>query len=238
MNPAQRLVAHRGDQTEAVENSLQAFESAAKGGALYLECDVQFTVDRIPVVIHDNDLHRLCRVSRQVAQLTIDELKSITAPFFTLLSLQELMHWLQKYPKLTIFVEIKDEARSWLSDDEISLLIHRDIPAPLWSQVVVISYSNEIIAACSKQMNCDFGWVSDELVDVPQDIISVVAYYFTDAMHAELLSGLKESEKYFGTKFAVYTVNSPEKAFELISQGINLVETNYFSTVTRYIKEL
>lgn len=54
-------VAHRGgegDVTDAKENSMWAFRRAANMGVGVMETDVWFTKDRIPVIMHDEDLDR------------------------------------------------------------------------------------------------------------------------------------------------------------------------------------
>lgn len=71
------LYAHRGlhnNKSNAPENSLAAFKAAVEHG-YGIELDVQLTKDKVPVVIHDYDLNRACKVDKKVADLTYDELK-------------------------------------------------------------------------------------------------------------------------------------------------------------------
>lgn len=71
--------AHRGlhdNKTDAPENSLRAFEKAAKAG-YGIEFDVQLSKDRIPVVFHDASLKRMCGVEGNVWDYTLKELKSL-----------------------------------------------------------------------------------------------------------------------------------------------------------------
>jgi glycerophosphoryl diester phosphodiesterase len=73
-----RLQAHRGYWLGgAQENTLAAFREAKKRGALMVECDVQLSKDRIPIVFHDVDLKRLAGVEKKVAELKASELHTL-----------------------------------------------------------------------------------------------------------------------------------------------------------------
>jgi glycerophosphoryl diester phosphodiesterase len=52
------VIAHRGSAAEAPENTLPAFEAAARSGADAFELDVRLSADSAPVVIHDETLER------------------------------------------------------------------------------------------------------------------------------------------------------------------------------------
>jgi glycerophosphoryl diester phosphodiesterase len=75
------LLAHRGDWSEAPENSLGAFVAAAeRPGVDGVEFDVRAAADGTPVVIHDDDLVRVQRIDRRVDQLTPLELRTLGVP--------------------------------------------------------------------------------------------------------------------------------------------------------------
>lgn len=75
------LLAHRGDWTNAAENSLEAFSAAARRpGVDGVEFDVWAAGDGTPVVIHDSDLRRVQGVDREVAELTALELAAMGVP--------------------------------------------------------------------------------------------------------------------------------------------------------------
>lgn len=52
---------HRGYSTDAPENTLPAFELSKKKGFWYVETDVQFTSDDVPVLLHDTTINRTAR---------------------------------------------------------------------------------------------------------------------------------------------------------------------------------
>jgi len=58
MWPYPKIIAHRGGGSLAPENTLAAFECGFKHGFRAVEFDVMLTKDRIPVVVHDEELGR------------------------------------------------------------------------------------------------------------------------------------------------------------------------------------
>lgn len=67
------IIAHRGYSKNAVENSLQALEAAAKAGASYVELDILLTKDNKFVVMHDYNLKRLAGINKKVQDMNFDE---------------------------------------------------------------------------------------------------------------------------------------------------------------------
>ena len=53
------LIAHRGANAEAPENTMAAFDAAMAHGVDGLEFDVQMTGDGVPVIFHDDTLKRM-----------------------------------------------------------------------------------------------------------------------------------------------------------------------------------
>jgi len=69
-------VAHRGyhDLNNAIwENTLSAFSRAAEAG-FAIECDLHYASDGVPVIFHDEDLERLCKLKGDVRERTSKEL--------------------------------------------------------------------------------------------------------------------------------------------------------------------
>lgn len=70
--------AHRGDSTEAPENSLQSVRTAIQKGYQSVELDVQLTRDGTVVLHHDYQLQRMAGVKRKVSDLTYEELSRLS----------------------------------------------------------------------------------------------------------------------------------------------------------------
>ena len=70
------LYAHRGlhdNSSDAPENSMAAFRKAVEAG-YGIECDVQLTKDKVPVIFHDFTLKRVTGAEGKVIDYTYEEL--------------------------------------------------------------------------------------------------------------------------------------------------------------------
>lgn len=68
------IIAHRGDHTEAPENTILAFKNAIKSHADYIEVDLRTTKDSQLVVMHDENLIRMTGVDRKISEWPLDSL--------------------------------------------------------------------------------------------------------------------------------------------------------------------
>ena len=71
------VVAHRGCERLAPENTLSAFRKAIEVRADFAELDVQETADGVVVVLHDRDLMRIAGDPRRIADLTLAEARKV-----------------------------------------------------------------------------------------------------------------------------------------------------------------
>ncbi len=126
MNPlldlaARPVIAHRGASGSAPENTLEAFELAAKAGADALELDVRLSRDGAPVVMHDATLDRTTDRTGPVRGYTLADLRTADAGFrFTTdggrtyafrgkgVRVPTLGEVLWAFPKTPMLVEIKE----------------------------------------------------------------------------------------------------------------------------------
>ena len=110
INRQVEIIAHRGETSAAVENSLEALENAKKSGADAMETDVILTRDHKFVVIHDFSLNRLASRPERIQDLTLAELKNIeiSAGEFKsrLVSFEEFATRARKL-NMKLFVELK-----------------------------------------------------------------------------------------------------------------------------------
>ena len=73
------MVAHRGHEFVAPENTAQAFEAAIALGADYIEVDMRLTSDGVPVVLHDVSVNRTTDGKGKVNDLTFAEVQQLDA---------------------------------------------------------------------------------------------------------------------------------------------------------------
>jgi glycerophosphoryl diester phosphodiesterase len=110
------MVGHRGGSAgKYVENTMRAFADGAKSGS-WLEADIRFTKDGVPVVLHDPTIDRTTNGSGPVARYTFAQLRRYrTADGQTIPSFAQLTGFLKRAHKKA-FIELKQQpanARQW-----------------------------------------------------------------------------------------------------------------------------
>ena len=73
------VIGHRGNQTACPENTLASFKRAIRDGADIIETDIHLTKDEVFVCIHDPTVDRTTNGSGQVKDMTLDELRLLSA---------------------------------------------------------------------------------------------------------------------------------------------------------------
>ena len=111
-----KIWAHRGCSMQYPENTLEAFEAAAKiSGITGIELDVQFTKDKQIVVFHDENVGRVTNGTKAVQDYTLEELKklqirSVDGKVSRIPTLEEVLQLLKPYCEengLLINIELK-----------------------------------------------------------------------------------------------------------------------------------
>ena len=95
------LFGHRGLPGDRVENCLDAFRRAITLGADGIECDLQLTIDGVPVVAHDRDLLRVTGQPGTINKSTAAQLRHLGLP-----CLDEVLEQLSSHAVLNL--EIKE----------------------------------------------------------------------------------------------------------------------------------
>lgn len=67
---------HRGYCKEAPENTLSAYRLSAAKRFNYVECDVAFTSDNVPVLLHDSTIDRTSNGTGNISEMTLEEVRA------------------------------------------------------------------------------------------------------------------------------------------------------------------
>jgi glycerophosphoryl diester phosphodiesterase len=71
-----KAIAHRGYSADAPENTLPAYVLASQKGFSYVECDVNFTSDGVPVLLHDDTINRTSNGVGSINDLTLEQVRT------------------------------------------------------------------------------------------------------------------------------------------------------------------
>ena len=116
-----KIYAHRGNQAQAVENSLTAFQDAVTAGADGIECDLHLTADGALVVIHDEQLDRTTDSQGEISDLSLAQIQGASLRFpdgrltqDRVPSLPELLNLLRDLDfKGTLNLELKTDQKDY-----------------------------------------------------------------------------------------------------------------------------
>lgn len=67
--------AHRGFSYRAPENTLSAYRLAKKYGFTQVECDIQFTSDNVPVLLHDDTIDRTSNGTGDINEISFEKVR-------------------------------------------------------------------------------------------------------------------------------------------------------------------
>ncbi|GAA5214210.1 glycerophosphodiester phosphodiesterase family protein [Corallincola platygyrae] len=226
------IIAHRGECSEAPENSLASVKEALAGACTAIEIDVQLTQDGIPVLFHDRDCQRMFHPPmsgaiadyhwEQLQNLELEEherLPGVRAPFT---QLSDVVTLLINRPDVTLFIEVKRAALERFSyakvHEQISLAIR-----PIQLQCVLISFSLPFLSFARSHNGHRLGVVLGEWDWLERPEIGAISPEYIFCNLKRLPEGFL-----FNTgspTWVVYEVDTPELAARLFSQGLRQCES-------------
>ena len=247
------LVAHRGLSSEAPENSKPALERAVAAGYQHIELDIRRCKENSEgeadwVIIHDEDLSRLCGVNKKIADMTVNEIKKYSYktgsnvdryPNLKILSLEELIDYIKEVKDKGITVDWRIELKK-LANTEEKEQIDEEVVKPLKEAevddcVTFISfyYSNltHVVEKNPEMKICYLAKIlSEEYLDYAISLrddynanISTLIFrgttYTTD--EAEMRAAMDE-----GFKLGVYALDSIVMMGSYYSMGVRSFTTN------------
>ncbi|NOX43020.1 MAG: glycerophosphodiester phosphodiesterase [Gammaproteobacteria bacterium] len=228
------LVAHRGYSKNYPENTYIALETALKSGALYVEFDIQFCKDGVPVVLHDSNLKRTAGIDKSIFDMHSKELHQIpvgepakfgdkfNSAFIP--TLEEIVSLIGAWPNITAFIEIKRASlKQFNKDDLINKIIN--VISPVKNQCVIISFDKHAVEIARESGAQQIGWVFEPWDHHHEHTARNLApeYLFTDYSSFPKRPHSLWSGPW---KWALYEINEPKLILEFAHLGADLIETN------------
>ncbi|MDA8681103.1 glycerophosphodiester phosphodiesterase family protein [Porticoccaceae bacterium] len=231
-----QLVAHRGYRAKFPENTILSLSKAIEHGATFIELDVQFSVDQLPVIYHDTDLQRVSGVAGSILEMPRSQLVKIPAyepnrlgnlyQDETISTLEDFVHLIKKYPQVTAFVELKDES---ISHCGRQLMIDQviDILNPIAQQTVIMSFDYPLCELARQARWPQVGVVLTTWDELESDIVKKVApdYIFVDHEIVPTQENLRANVSLRNTKLVAYEVGNTELGNRLLTLGLDMLET-------------
>lgn len=217
-----RVVAHRGFASKYLENTITALDEAVKVGAEMVEFDVQLTKDGVPIMIHDDNFKRTTGLDLSVFEINKKDLQNHVA-LKSVSSVEEVMVWLQANPKVTAFVEIKQQSILFHGLEKCMKAL-KEVCELAIAQCVLISFNPFAVEAAIKTGFRQTGWVVISYDVAGEKIARNINpnYLFADT---EILPEGKGKLWEGQWDWVIYEVVSKEVARKLHPRGVNIIET-------------
>ena len=238
-----QLVAHRGLQSNYPENTLIAITKAIEAGARFIEIDLQYSKDRLPVISHDDNLNRVGANANfhfhnhdreEITSQSAHEPRRFNNKFVgeKIPKLEDILPIVNNYPEVTFFLELKHETLHQ-KDFQDSLNTLSKILKNVTEKIVVISFDLELIYLISRDYNFRRGIVLTHFSDLDLDRIELIKPEFIFLDFNLIPSNFILSEHPIAkmTQFVCYEVDNYELATNLLNRGVNMIETFNFKNL-------
>ncbi|MBE5806816.1 MAG: glycerophosphodiester phosphodiesterase [Clostridiales bacterium] len=239
----QVIYGHRGASGYAPENTLEAFELAAKMGATGVELDVHIARDGELVVTHDEKIDRVAFGSGLVADMTTAELKKIkfnrTHPEYehaTIPTLREVYELLKPYG-LKVNAELKNSIIDYPNLEEKCIKLAYE--TGMTDNVLYSSFNHYSMLRVKKiDPKLPVGLLYECMLIDPWDYAKKLG---ADAIHphfSELqVPGEAEKTHALGMAVNVWTVNEEKDIRFSIEAGADIIISNYPDVAIKVLGE-
>lgn len=226
------FVAHRGAAAGYPENTLPAIRAALEAGLNWLEIDIQFSADGVPLLIHDEDLLRTAgkpgRVRRlhssELARVSVHEEARLGRRFYptpppTLGAAAAELH---PYPGARMFVELRVDGIGFMGRKRAMQAVSQALGARA-SQCIILSYDTGVLELARSEYGYPIGWVLSDYDEAARQAARTLT---PDYLFADVLD-VPAGETLFGGpwQWAVYEVRSTQDALDWASRGAGLIES-------------
>ena len=243
------VIAHRGYSSIAPENTIPAFIEAAKNGYKTIECDIEWTKDNIPVILHDKTINRTARKTngwrlfwpKKCSSLNYKELLDYDFGLWfsnkykgtKIPSLNETLECCKNY-ELNLYLELKETSNF----DERKAHILADLvqKAELEDRVTWISFNEDYLKTMSNIMpKTRIGYLtkkepSNNTIETLKSLQTGQNEVFLDIKASKITSESKELLKTAGFDFEAWTVNNTSALINLNSLNCKGITTDKIST--------
>lgn len=237
------IAAHRGDRSDAPENTLPAFQSAFNSGFAYVETDLQLTRDGQVVLMHDTTVDRTTNGTGSVANKTLDELRKLDAGSWydeqfrgTLVpTLAEFLDLLADSDSRAL-LELKGD---W-TPEEVRSMIAEIFPRGVQNRVSFASFSKISLASLSEVAAAFPRIVLRKTL--PKDPVALVQKYTASAImtrteELEQRPEVVEEMHDAGLGVLLYTLNDRESWAEALALGVDGIATDRPSALDGWIAQ-
>jgi len=257
--PARPLaIGHRGCAGEVPENTLASFARGLECGAVVIETDVHLTRDRVPVLLHDDDVARVTDGRGAVRDLTFAALRQLDAGFrFAArdgsapyrgagLRIPSLAEALDALPATRFNLELKEDRPELVERvlgvirdagrEELTLVTSGDDPLMQKLRAEVARAGSRVALGASAREVARFAVAARDGQAPPRGPMALqIPTQF--AGQPLVTPALLAAAHAHGVHVHVWTINEPEEIAALLDQGVDGIVSDFPARVVRAAAE-
>lgn len=229
-----RLMGHRGAAAHAPENTLASLSKAKALGLEWVEFDVQLTGDGLPVLMHDDTLHRTAGDRRKIAQVPLAEVVELDAggwfdPVFAGERVPRFEAAIDLLEALQLSANIEIKPSPGLARETAIAAV--ELAKARWPKSLPLPLISSFDVPCLEEAmriwpEAPRGYLAKMLPPDWSETAKRLACFSVHLWHpgvsAEKLAAVKQA----GYLTAAYTVNSAERAETLFAMGLDCAITD------------
>ncbi len=218
-------IGHRGARAYAPENTLESFKKAMEMGVDAIEFDVRKTKDDRLVVFHDADVKRTTNGRGLVADLTLSEIKELSAEEEEKIpTLEEALDCIGNDAR--VFIELKDHG---IEEQTLKIVHSRKLD----QNYVIISYLEDVLRKIRDlDKNIETGLIYARHPHPEKTAIDLKANYLVSFYRFTHTTNIEKAHKN-GLKVIVWTINTKEEAEEYKKKGVDGIASDKPDVLSR-----
>lgn len=229
------LVSHSGYSAAAPENTLPAYQAAADAGYTFVEADIRFTKDGVPILLHDATIDRTSNGSGNVSSMTYNQLlqydfgswQSIEYASTRITTFDQFIA-LCRDRRLHPYIELKTS----ISAAQARRLIHTVTNYGMEDDVTWISYhyTNALSRIRSADKTALLGVLADDIttsiIRKAIDLKNSMNYVFIGVKYTSLTADKRAACLRNGVDFGVWTTDDIAEGVRQANTTTQYVTTN------------
>ncbi len=245
INDSIELIAHRGLSSIAPENTIPAYIAAAEAGFKTVECDIEWTKDNVPVLLHDDTINRTARKSngwkfifpKKCSKCSFKELqkydfgiwknkeyKGTKIPTFN-----EILTCCKDYG-LNLYVDLKESTD--FNREKAQILIDKVKEAGLENNITWISFENDYLKIINDIMpEARIGYLSktepnNETIEILDNLKTDKNEVFLDIKYTKISEETSDLIENAGFDFESWTVNEQNQLNKMLNLDCKAITTD------------
>lgn len=243
------VIGHRGNPSQAPENTILGTQTAYNNGANMVENDIYLTTDGVVIVMHDTTLDRTTNGTGNVVDHSSAQIKQYVVDYYSgvaaqpIPTLEDYFNTIKGNPQQKLVIEMKHPADKRLADALTNLIRKYDI----MDQVVVISFiQSHLVNMRSNLPGVPVGWLNWLKLNEANPVYSTYEVLEDVQTYSCVCnpgyngwgSAVIRDLAYRGVTLWPWTLNNQIQFDQLMIDGVGGITTDYSQWSKDYIESI